>query len=306
MPAKEKQLSLFRVLAALAWADGTVSHEELNFLKDFAFKFNFTGEEWAKIEMYLEDAIAPREAEALIQDFVNRLGGRRERASIIGTLKGLMDADGATSPEEHVFLKRFIADLEETGPASVLTSRIRGLFRQTVFQPARTSRRSEELHEFLNNRILFKVRRKLEREQLSLETHPDELAYASVFGGLMAIVASAHTPLSEQELTVLRRHLTESAGFEQEAVELIMAVIEESAARGLDRFRLTREFYQRSSRQQRLQLLDCLFDIAGSDTDLAHAEVEEIRAIARGLKLNHKEFIQAKTEHLRHSSAGER
>ena len=295
---KEKHMSLARVLITLAWADGKISHEELNFLKDFIFKLDLTGEEWAQLEMYMEEPVTPEEAEALIQDFTQRVGGAEERRWVLSALEGLMGADGMTSPEEHAFLERFIGFLKQTGGATALLSRIQGLFKQTVFKPIQGSKRSEELHEFLNNRILFKVRRKMEREKLSIEAHPDELAYASLFGGLLGHVAAVHKALDERELAVLQGHLRKIGGFDDEAVALIHSVIQEAASRGLDRFRLTREFYTKSTKDQRLQLLDCLFDIAGSDTDLQHAEVEEVRAIAYGLKLSHREFIDAKLRHM--------
>lgn len=298
MSTQEKQISLARVLVALAWADGEISHEELNFLKDFMFKFKLTGEDWARIEMYMEEPVPPEEAEALIQDFVRRMGGAEERKAIVSALQELMAADGATRREEQEFLERFVAVLNKGAPLSSLMTQVRGLFRQTVFKPAHGSKRSEELHEFLNNRIFFKVRRKLEREKLSLEAHPDELAYATLFGGLLAHVASVHSPMGEKERAALCKHLKETAGFGEEAIELILSVTQEAAARGFDRFRLTREFYERSRPEQRLHLLDCLFDIAGSDTNLAYSEVEEVRAIAYGLKLSHRDFINAKMRYL--------
>jgi uncharacterized tellurite resistance protein B-like protein len=296
--SKEKQFSLVRVLIALAWADGEICNEEMNFLKDFLFKFDLTGEEWAKIEMYMEDPIPPEEAEVLMKDFVLHLSGSKERKEVIDALEGIMAADGETRPEEQVFLERCTAIFKESGPASALMGRIGGLFRETVFKPGATSQRKEELHDFLNNRILFKVRRKLEREKLSLESDPEKLAYASLFAGLLAHIASIDDGTSEVELTVLERLLKKVAGFDQEAVEVILAVVRETAAKGLDRFRLTREFYEKSNIEQRRQLLDCLFDIAGADDDLAHTEVEEVRAIAYGLKFSHKDFIDAKVRHL--------
>jgi uncharacterized tellurite resistance protein B-like protein len=81
-------------------------------------------------------------------------------------------------------------------------------------------------------------------------------------------------------------------------VELILSVIQKTAGLGLDRFRLTREFYEKSSPEQRLQLMDCLFDIAGSDTDLQHSEIEEVRSIAYALRLSHRQFIDAKLRYL--------
>jgi hypothetical protein len=207
LSSKEKQISLIRVLIALAWADGEISHEELNFLKDFMFKFDFTGEEWAQIEMYMEDPVPPEEAEALIQDFIQKIGPFEERQAVISALEGLMRVDSMTTAAEREFLERFTAVLKQTLPPTVLLSGIRGLFKQTVFKPVHGSKRSEELYDFLNNRVLFKVRRKLEREKLTLEGHPDQLAYATLFGGLLAHVASVHKAMGEKELDVLKRHL---------------------------------------------------------------------------------------------------
>lgn len=251
MSSNEKKISLVRVLIALARADGEISHDELNFLKDFMFKFDLTGDEWAKIEMYMEDPVTQEEAELLIHDFVQRLGGARERQQVIEALQKMTAADGVTTPEEKAFLERFSGIINEAGPAPALFGRIRGLFQETVFKPARRSKRSEELHEFLNNRVLFKVRRKLERDKLSIEADPEALTYASL-----------HQPLTDTQMAVLKKHLKEIAGFDNEGTAVIESVIREAAG-SLDRFRLTREFYEKSAPAQRIQLVECLFDIAG-------------------------------------------
>jgi len=300
MPHKlpsEKHFALIRVLIALAWADGEISNEELNFLKDFFFKFDFSGEDWAKIELYLEDPIPPEEAEALIKDFVQRLSSPREREAVIKMLEDLMAADGKTRPEEADFLARCISTFRETGTAAALMGRFKGLFRKTMLRPDGASRRGEELDDFLNNRILFKLRRKLEREKLSIEADSERLAYVALFAGLMGCVAAAQGGVCKEERAVLEEHLKKMAGFDFEAVELMLSVVDEAAAKGLDPFRLTRRFYEVSSKAQREQLVDCLFDVAGADKDLAHVELETIRDIAYGLKFSHREFIEAKTRY---------
>ena len=294
MRSKEKQIALARVLIALAWADGEISIDEMNFLKDFMFKFDFTGEEWAQVEMYLEEPIPSEERDALILDLFQKLGSHQDRREFLTFLEKLTQADGMVSEEEREFLAQFTSLLQQSPSAKVLLNQVRGLFRKTVFRPVQGSNRSEELHAFVNNRILFKLKRKMERERLTLEADPEKLAYATLFGGLLACVASVHASLNEKELNTLKDHLRQISDFGDEAVELILSVIQETTKQGLDRFRLNREFYEKSSVEQRLQLLDCLFDIAGSDKDLRHDEVEEVRAIAYSLKLSHKDFIQSK------------
>ncbi|MFQ5597101.1 MAG: TerB family tellurite resistance protein [Nitrospiria bacterium] len=297
IPLKDKHLSLVRVLIALAWADGEISNDEVNYLKDFLFQFDLSGEDWAKIEIYLEDPIPAEEAETLIQDFVMHLGSKKEREEVLGLLQGLMSSDGESHPHEKIFLDRCTAIFQDTGPASALIGRIKGLFRESVLKPDETFRRKEELNDFLNNRILFKVRRVLEREKLSLEADPDALAHASLFAGLLAYVASVHHSLSDAEFAVLKKNLQHHARFDEETIVLIASAVQETAAKDLDPFRMTREFYARSNVQQRQQLLSSLFDIAGTDDDLAHAEVEAVREIARGLKFSHREFIDAKIQY---------
>ncbi len=303
-PPTEKQFSLIRLFIALAWADGEISNDEMNYLKDFFFKLDLTGEDWAKIEMYLEEPVLPEEAESLIQDFVQRLSGAREREEVIAFLEGLVSSDGVVKAEEKAFLERCTAIFRETGPASVLIGKIRGLFQDAVLKPASVSNREEELEDFLNNRVLFNVRRKLEREKLAIESDEKALAYASLFGGLLGHVAAVHEGISEKEAAVLKRRLKDTAGFDAEAIELIVSVVEASAARGLDPFRMTRTFYGLSSREQRQQLVDCLFDIAGADDDLAHVEIEAARDIAYGLKFSHKEFIDAKLRYRERAKGG--
>jgi len=296
-PPTEKQFALIRVLIALAWADGEISNEETNFLKDFFYKFDFSGKDWAKIDLYLEDPIPPDEAEALIQDFVQRLGAKREREEVIQLLEGLTAADGVRQPEEEAFLQRFSEMVRGAGPASALMSGIKGLFRETFLKSNAGSKRKEELNDFLNNRILFKVRRALEREKLQIEARPEALAYASLFAGLLAHAAAAADALTHAELEALQRSLKSIGGFDDETVSLIVSVIQDADAKNLDAFRMSREFYKCSNTEQRHQLLSCLFDVAGADNALAHAEVETVRSIAYNLKFSHRDFIDAKVKY---------
>ncbi len=300
----EKQFSLIRLLIALAWADGEINTHELNFLKDFFFKLDLSGEDWAKIEVYLEDPIPPEEAEVLIQDFVKLMGGSKEREAVIASMEKMISADGRNSPEEEAFLKQCTEMFRNSGPASSLIGGLRGLFRNTLMKPAAVSKRAEEIDDFLNNRILFKVRRKLERDKLSLEADPEALAYASLFAGLLGFVAAAQDGVSEVELQVLKKSLKDMAGFDEEGLAIITSVVEDAAAKGLDAFSMARRFYNHSSKAQREQLLDCMFDVAGADDDLSHVEHEATRTISDSLKFSNREFIAAKLRYRERANGG--
>jgi uncharacterized tellurite resistance protein B-like protein len=64
--------------------------------------------------------------------------------------------------------------------------------------------------------------------------------------------------------------------------------------KGLDFYRLTRQFLQHSSRQTREAFVGSLYSIAHADGEISFIENEEIRNIARGLKLTHRQMIAAR------------
>jgi uncharacterized tellurite resistance protein B-like protein len=62
----------------------------------------------------------------------------------------------------------------------------------------------------------------------------------------------------------------------------------------LDLFRLLQETKATLSFNRRKKLLEALFGLALAEEKLTGPEVEEIRKIAYGLELTHREFINAK------------
>ncbi|MFQ5626516.1 MAG: TerB family tellurite resistance protein [Methyloligellaceae bacterium] len=62
----------------------------------------------------------------------------------------------------------------------------------------------------------------------------------------------------------------------------------------MDYYRLTREFFSNTTREERVRFLDVLFNVADADGQVSVEEIEEIRTITRSLKLEHHEFIAAK------------
>jgi len=65
-------------------------------------------------------------------------------------------------------------------------------------------------------------------------------------------------------------------------------------AKGMDYYRLSREFFKLTTEEERVRFLDVLFAVAAGDGGVSYLETEEIRAIANVQKLTHKQFIDAK------------
>ena len=88
MSDKDLILKLARVLIAVSWADGQVSNEEINSLKDLLFRLRasgfddsiqFSAQEWARLDMYIETPVGDEERTRLVVDLQNSL-----RSSNIG------------------------------------------------------------------------------------------------------------------------------------------------------------------------------------------------------------------------------
>lgn len=75
---------------------------------------------------------------------------------------------------------------------------------------------------------------------------------------------------------------------------LVVEVAVSEISKSLDYYRLSREFFESTSFDERMRFLDVLFAVAAGDGHASYEETEEIRTIAMGLKFTHKQFINAK------------
>ena len=89
MALSAQKLSFLKALIAAAWADGELTHDEINHLKDFFAHFDPKGRDWAKVKMYLEDPLSPEEQEKVITEFVRGLGSEKERKAFLKDLEGV-------------------------------------------------------------------------------------------------------------------------------------------------------------------------------------------------------------------------
>jgi uncharacterized tellurite resistance protein B-like protein len=296
MQSETKKLAFLKALAAIAWADGELSSEELNYLKHLALKFNLSDSAWNKLEPYLEDSISLDEGETLIRDFLSHINSPGEKQELLGALEEMIQADNRITPEEQEFLDKFSQIIQDTSALGIIRDKLKGLLGGTLFK--QTAGRSAELADYIHNKLLYKLRQQFARQGRELKSSPEQLNYLTLFGGLLARVAYADGDISPTELAHMKSRLGQLAQFGPDELELMAAVIEDETLKGLDYFRLSSEFFKVSNREQRLQLLDCLFGLAATDQQLLNQEVEEIRSIAYALGLTHKDFIGAKLKHL--------
>lgn len=119
-----------------------------------------------------------------------------------------------------------------------------------------------------------------------LERLPPETArFLAGFAYVLARVAHADLEFSEGETTEMHRIVRRLAALSEAESELVVEIAKSQARLlgGTENYVVTREFRAASSREQRGQLLACLYAVAAADGTISGPEASEIVSIAEEL-----------------------
>ena len=297
-------LTLAKVVIAAAWADGSVSREEVNSLKDLLFQLpragrdgglQMSGREWKRLEMYIDQPIDAAERARLIAELLAALRSPRDRQLVHKALDEMIGIDGKITPEEQAIVdevKRAIDDLNLNLFSQL--GRMMGGAVQKRTAVANAPNRERKFEDFIKNKVFYAVSHRLQVEQSQLNIAEADLRKLSLVGGLMAKVAYVDHDVSEAEFGAMVQALQTHWEVDEETAVFISEVAVSEAAKKLDHHRTVRQFATHTTREERLQFLDVLFAIAAADGMVAFDEIEEIRAIASTLFLEREAFIAAK------------
>ena len=95
-----KTLVYLKALLALAWADGELSNQELNCLKNLALKFRLPAWSWTELAPYLDDPITPQEGQDIIKNFLVLISSPKEKQLLLDSLREMANADKHISSDE--------------------------------------------------------------------------------------------------------------------------------------------------------------------------------------------------------------
>ncbi len=126
----------------------------------------------------------------------------------------------------------------------------------------------------------------------SLDALPPERArFLAAFAYVLARVAAADLRVDEAE-TVKMQEVAASLGELPESAAALVVEIAKSQARllgGTENYVVTREFAKISTRDQRVNLVRCLFAVGAADGTISSPESAEIAAIAEELGFSRAE-----------------
>lgn len=106
-----KKALFVRALCGLAWADERIQSGERRFIERVADQMGLGADYRAQIEEWLAEPMPAVDASRLLRDLTRGVLDRGERASLLGLLRQLAEADGDLSEPERDFL----ASIERQG-----------------------------------------------------------------------------------------------------------------------------------------------------------------------------------------------
>jgi uncharacterized tellurite resistance protein B-like protein len=287
-------LTLAKVVLAAAWADGELSYEEINSMKDVLFRLpQLSARQWQSLQMYIEAPVGEAERARLVDELRSAIASKEDRELAIQMVDEMKRADGQVTAEDERVAAEIRAAVE-----SVDVGRLGRLFKGATSRRSRAvaeaPNREDYYEDFVKNKVYYGLRRRLDLGEAELGVGEEVLRTLSLAGGMMAQVARVNPDVGDAERATMAQALQTYWHLGPDEAAFVVEVALSESATLLDPFRLAWQFSEASTPQQRVAFLDVLFAVATADGKASFDEIEEIRTIAGSLKLSHEDFIQAK------------
>jgi uncharacterized tellurite resistance protein B-like protein len=217
-------MTLAKVIIAAAWADGEVSHEEINSLKDLLFRLpNMEARDWASLEIYIDSPVGSEERLRLTSELAQAMSSRADKDLALSALDDLIHADGEIPQAEEDVAQEIQQAIEEAdvGVIGGIGKLVRGSIQRRSEAVASAPNREAYLEDFIKNRVYYGVRRRLDES----DDHPDlpdsELRKLSLAGGMMARIAHIDREVTEGEIGAMEKALQDSWNCTKEQAALV-------------------------------------------------------------------------------------
>ena len=297
MTSPNSVISLAKVMVAAAWADGEITNDELNSLKDLLFHMKgMTAKDWAEIDIYLDSPVEEAERQRLVDELQALLASPAERDLAIQTLDQLALLGGKIGPAEQAVIREIKDEIQNgrTGGANRWRLFTRGQVKGRSQAISQAPNRELVMDDFINNKIYYSLSRNVASGMALQELPEEKLRKLSLAAGLMARVTFVDGQVNEIEKQGIDQALQKFWQISPAEADLVAEIAISEIVAGLDYYRLTRQFFECTNEAERIAFLDALFAAAIGDGRASYDEIEEIRSVANGLLLTHQQFIDAK------------
>lgn len=306
MASKHLINTLAKVIIAAAWADGALSRDEVDSLKDLLYELTHIGldagtrlsvQEWEVLDMYIESPVGEAERGRLIAELEQALRWPKERQFALEALEKLVQTDAISVDDRGVVAEiKTAVSAAEVGGLAGLGKLVGGAMQRRSAAVAGAPNRERHFEDYVKNKVYFAVRQRMQLGEATLDLDDADLRKLTLAGGLMAKVAHVDREVKEEERVQMVAALRAHWGLALETAVFVTEVALDQISHTFDPYRLLRQFAMVSTEAERLQFLDVLFAVAAADGFVSHDELEELRALARGMNLAHPQYIDAKVK----------
>ena len=128
---------------------------------------------------------------------------------------------------------------------------------------------------------------------------PVEARYLAAFAFVLARVANSDMEISDDETSRMEEVVREIGGLKEAQAVLVVQIAksQQLLKGGTENYLVTREFNKISTREQKEQLLHCLFEISAADDSISLVEESEVKRIATELQFEHREFSAIRSKY---------
>lgn len=129
------------------------------------------------------------------------------------------------------------------------------------------------------------------------QMEPTRARFIAAFGYILGRVANADLKITPEETRAMERIIMEKGRLPEDQALIVVqtAKTRTQLFGGTENFLVTREFSRIASREEKMQLLDCLFAVAAAEGGISTTEDNEIRQITNELGLGHPDFIAVRS-----------
>jgi uncharacterized tellurite resistance protein B-like protein len=296
-------LALTKVLIAYAWEDGEVTPDEMNLLKDITFRLpEITRLDWRDLNLYWSTPVRQNQLMILAEDLMNELQTDGQKEAARAMLTAMVNADGTVTSRETALLRDITRKIDRNDPSLVdsLGELLQSALPRRAENIADAPNRVDYLDDLMQNRVFHNLKNRYGdqlEERLGLDDY--ELRKLGLAGALMGRVAYADYIVDERELDKMAQILQKDWSLHEEHAAVVVDFAADAAGDALDYFRVAREFFEATSYQERVDLLDVLFDIARAHEGISPEEAAEIERIGAALKIENVDFDAARERAIR-------
>lgn len=127
---------------------------------------------------------------------------------------------------------------------------------------------------------------------------PDKARYLASFAYVLARVAHADLDIDDAEVAEMERHVREIAHLSDAEAALVVQIAKSQATHlgGTENYVVTREFRELADKEQRAELLRCLYAVAAADGSITADESTEVMKIGEELGFTRGEVNALRSE----------